>query len=213
MDIEIGYYPKSYYNNSPNAGGFFPFGLEGQSRYVFSAFLVECAINLSEFISSWMVNLNYFPIYFCAKFAEYYEEDFKFYCKKARVECSYVLTENNTYTAITEILNEDQLKTMVDFYSRIGSNNEIVLWSNKINAFNRGKRTWSGNAEGEVLDTIIVNIEDATSVFWINYDGTSIDIISNESFFSTYEEIIQTLPNEINPIECEYGDVIGNDET
>jgi hypothetical protein len=58
---------------------------------------------------------------------------------------------------------------------------------------NIAKRAWSGNLKGKILDTIIVNIENNTSVFWIGYHGASIEVISNKICFSTFEEIITNI--------------------
>ncbi|MET3321525.1 UNVERIFIED_ORG: hypothetical protein ABIC97_004628 [Peribacillus simplex] len=57
---------------------------------------------------------------------------------------------------------------------------------------------------GKIADTVVVKVETDTNIFWIGYDGDNIAVISNNSIFSTYENIITTFPEFVIPKLCEY---------
>lgn len=49
MEIEVGYFPKRYYDSNPDAGGFFPFAFEGTAPYVLALdgfYLPRCNENI-----------------------------------------------------------------------------------------------------------------------------------------------------------------------
>lgn len=146
MKVDVGYFPKSYYCSKPDAGGFFPFALDGETNYVFA---------ISEF--------------------------------DLRIE------------------NEKQLKAIFPYYIMLGIANELVIWSSKKNVFSLEKREWTGEVyKGVIRKTIVVNMEADTSIFWIGHDGDFIAVISNQSTFSTYKQVVQTFPDFVVPTPFKY---------
>lgn len=206
MNIEIGYYPNNYYSSKPSAGGFFPFAIEGELFYIFSTDFIEIEESYNKFLPLWMANLKAFPIYCCSDFAYYYKDEFEVSCNKFNIKFCYLVENNQSSIAIATIQTKEQLENIIEFYIKIGSNNETVVWSINKNVFNVERREWSGNLNGKILNTIIANIDENTTMFWVGYDGASIVTLSNQAYFSTYEKIIQTLPKYTFPTVSEYGE-------
>lgn len=205
MDIEIGYFPKHYFSEEPDAGGSFPFAIEGAASYVFDVsnfYLPECDEN---FLLFWMENIKAFPIYFCAEFSSFWKEVYETACKEANVSYKYLFQRHRLSIAVTEVQNREQFQKLLPIFISMGSSNEIVLWSKNKDVFSVEQRKWKGNWEGKVTETIIVKINANTSIFWIGYDGDNIAVLSNNLEFSTYKNICRTLPDFINPAQCEYG--------
>ena len=204
MNIEVGYFPKRYYDSNPDAGGFFPFALEGTTPYVFSMGDLYQPLSYGEFLSLWMTNIKAFPLYFCVEVPSYWIDDVEHACKKFDINYKYLIKRYQRSVIITEIQNKKQLQEIFPIYFSIGCENELVLWSTKKDVFSIEQREWKGNWEGEVKRTVVVTVEAETSVFWIGYDGTNIAVISNQSRFSTYERIFEAFPEFVVPKICEF---------
>lgn len=205
LDVEIGYFPKHYFSEDPDAGGHFPVAIEGAASYVFNIsnfYFPECDRN---FPLLWLENIKAFPIYFCTEFSSFWKEDYEIACKEANVSYKYLFQRHRLSIAVTEVQNAKQFQGLFPIFSSMGSSNEIVLWSTNKDVFSVEQRKWKGNWEGKVLETKVVKIEANISIFWIGYDGDNIAVLSNNIEFSTYENICRTLPIFINPTQCEYG--------
>ncbi|MBM7584614.1 hypothetical protein JOC86_001151 [Bacillus pakistanensis] len=204
MDIEVGYLPKRYYDSNPDAGGFFPFTLEGTTPYVFSIdgfYLPELDEN---FLPLWMRNIKAFPLYFCAEVPTYLKYEIEHKCQEFNIGYRYLTNKYDRSVIVTAIQNEKQFKEIFPFYITLGSGNDLVLWSTNKDVFRLEQREWKGNWEGKVVETVVVKVEVDTSIFWIGYDGENIAVISNQLNFSTYEKIIRTFPIFVVPKLCEY---------
>jgi hypothetical protein len=204
MEIEVGYLPMRYYESNPDAGGFFPFAFEGTAPYVLALdgfYLPKCDAN---FLPLWMENIKAFPLYFCAEIPSYWKEDFENTCKKFNIKHRYLTNKYERSVLVTEIQNEKQFREVFPFYITLGSGNDLVLWSTNKDVFSVEHRQWKGNLAGEIADTVVVNVETDANIFWIGYDGDNIAVISNNSIFSTYENIIRTFPEFVTPKLCEY---------
>jgi hypothetical protein len=200
LNIEVGYFPKRYYDSNPNAGGFFPFAIEGTTPYVFSMdgfYLPECDEN---FLPLWMRNIKAFPLYFCAEVSSYCKDEFEHICKEFNISYRYL---TNRYV-VTEIQNEKQFQEIFPFYITLGSGNDLVLWSTNKDVFSVEQREWKGNWEGKIAGTVVAKVEVDTSIFWIGYDGDNIAVISSQSNFATYKKIIKTFPDFVVPKLCKY---------
>lgn len=207
MNIEIGYFPKNYYDSTPDAGGYFPFALEGTTPYVLSMdglYLPECD---EDFLPLWMKNIKAFPLYFCAEIPSFYKDEYEYNCKKYDIHYKYLNKNKKFFVSVVKVQNEKQFRNIFPFYITLGSGNDVVLWSTNKDVFSVEKRDWKGNWEGMVAEAVVVKVEDDTSVFWIGYDGDNIGIISNQAYFSTYKNIIRTLPEFVIPKLCEYEEI------
>ena len=207
MNIEVGYFPKSYYSSKPKDGGCFPFALDGETNYVLDIsgfYLPECT---DEFLPVWMTNIQAFPIYFCTEVLDFWQAEFEQLCTASNISYNCIRSDKGRLTFISEIKNEAQLKAIFPFYISLGTINELVVWSNDKNVFSLDKREWRGKWAGDIRETVVVKMEANTSIFWIDYDGNSIVIVSNQTQFSTYEKTAQTFPEFVSPKLCEYGGV------
>lgn len=207
MNIEVGYLAKSYYSSKPNASGYFPFALNGETHYVFDIsgfYLPECN---EEFIPLWMKHVQAYPLYVCAEILHFWQEDFEQHCNASNIQYNCISSDKERSIFISKINNEEQFKVIFPFYVGLGSMNELVVWSSNKNVFSIEKREWIKNFKGDILDTVVVKMEADTTVFWIGYDGNSIATISNQLQFSSYEKITQTFPAFVVPKQCDYGEV------
>ncbi|WP_299094241.1 hypothetical protein [uncultured Metabacillus sp.] len=204
MDVEIGYFPKHYYCDEPDAGGFFPFAIEGTTKYVFdisNIYLPKCDEN---WLPLWMEKLKAYPIYFCAQIPSYWKEEYVLTCKKSNIGYRNLFDTDQFSVLVTQVEGDKQFRKVIPFFISLGSGNDLVLWSMSKDVFSIEKRKWKGNWKDKIAEAVIVKIEGDTSIFWIGYDGDSIAVISNNPQFSTYEKICRTFPEFINPTQCEY---------
>ncbi|TWT25906.1 hypothetical protein [Planomicrobium sp. CPCC 101110] len=206
MNIDVGYFPKSYYDSKPDITGSFPFALDGVTKYVFDfsgIYLPECD---DDFIPSWMTNVKAFPIYSCVEVDSYLQDEFEQICNASGIRFRCMEQRKGSSLFVSEIENEKQLKAIFPLYITQGTSNELVVWSSKKNVFSLENREWTGVHKGMIKKTVVVKMEEDTSVFWIGHDGDSIATISNQLEFSSYENISQTLPEFVIPTLIEYAE-------
>lgn len=206
MNLEIGYLPKKYYSqNQPNAGGFFPFVVEGDIKYVVDFSFGELDDKRDDFIEKWMKNLSVLPLYFCVEIFDFDREDFELYCHDLNISYEYMGEKSETIVCLSKIENEKQLQKMLPFLVGAGlALNSLIVWSENKNKFRMNKREWAGNLKGSIQNAVIVNMEVDSTVFWLSYDGDGIMAISNERRFQTEEEVIKNLPEFVVPSFIEF---------
>lgn len=207
MDVEVGYLPKNYYDTNPDVEGIFPFAFEGMTPYIFSLegiYLPDCDKN---FLQMWMRNIQAFPLYFCAEIPFYNQDEFEYTCKEFNINYRSIANRDEHTVIVTEIKNEKQFQGISPFFSRIGTEGELVLWSTHKDVFSVEPRAWNGNwgDGGKVVETVVVKVANETSVFHIGHDGNFIAVISNQQNFSTYEKVIKTFPDFVVPKLIEFG--------
>lgn len=204
MKIGIGFLPKHYYNTEPDAGGFFPFGMVKTPLYVFildKFYLPRCNPNL---IPSWMENIQAFPLYFCAEYSDYWKRDLEKACLKNDITIKYLYKKRDRFLSVSTVETISQLKKILPRYISMGSSNDLVMWSTNKDIFSTEERVWQGNWEGKRDEVPVVKFDKAVSLFWIGYDGDSVIGLSNNTKFSTYENICATLPSFVRPELEEY---------
>ncbi|WP_046173578.1 hypothetical protein [Domibacillus indicus] len=199
MDVGIAYFPKHYISDKPDAGGHFPFAIEGTVNYIFdidNVYPFECDGN---FVLAWMKSIKAYPVFFCFEVPSSSKQEYEKNCAKTSVPCHYLFESRQLAVAVTEIQTEKQFQDIFPWLSAIWSINETILWSANKNVFSVEQREWTGSWEGKVTNTVVVEAGQDTSVFWIGYGGTSIVVLSNKPQFSTYEYICGTLPGFVHP--------------
>ncbi|MBQ0138081.1 MAG: hypothetical protein KBT36_02195 [Kurthia sp.] len=208
MKVEIGYLSKSYYmNNQPDAGGYFPFVLEGNTSFIVDFGGVDLYDQLEGFLKIWMNKLKALPIYFCVEIYEFDREDFENHCRSLHISYEYLMENDQSLICLSKIETEKQLQTMLPFLIGVGlTMNNLVLWAIHKNVFRLEKREWIGNLRGFVQETVIVNMASDTTVFWLGYDGDSINAISNQPDFQTYKKVVETLPDFVEPRFIEFSE-------
>ncbi|MFS0689936.1 hypothetical protein AB1K89_11955 [Sporosarcina sp. 179-K 8C2 HS] len=204
MNLSIGYLPISYYDFTPDAGGCFPFAVDIEVPYVVSfcdIYLPECDEN---FVPSWMENIKAYPLYFCAEVPNYFKDEYEEILSAAQIEYRYLTEGKEQHISVARIQHGKQLLAAFPFYITLGCGGETVVWGTKEDVFSVELRKWKGNWDGLIEKTIVIKPKVDTSIFWIGYDGNSIDVLSGQRCFSTYENIIKTLPEFVTPSLCEF---------
>lgn len=203
MEIEISFMPKKWISNIPDAGGYFPFAIDGETMYVVD-FLFD-AVDPNEFIPDWILQLNKFPIYIYVEIFEFQTEELEQDFKVHNVEYNTVEIEKKydiAYKATIE--NSEQFKAIFPYLYGNGSMNNLALWSLQKDVFSFGKRDFKTLLGRKKVFTPIVSLEDNDCVFWVGYDGQNIVAISNNKLFSSVDCISNQFPPKANIITGEY---------
>ncbi|QPC45855.1 hypothetical protein [Mangrovibacillus cuniculi] len=212
MDIQIGYLPKRTYSIQPSIGGNFPFALTSDPSYVLKVDRTYLPEINSDFFPLWMKNIKAYPLYICAEFPLDMLDEFENECKELVIS-NRCLKSKDYSLVVTEIKNELQFRELFPYYITIGFGIGLVLWSTNKDIISVVKREWKGGSnkgyrKGKhkplIEDTLVVDLDEETSIFWIGYDGDNFVVISNRSSFSTYEQIVQTLPDFVVPNIVEF---------
>ena len=205
LDLSIGYLPNKYYDFTPDAGGCFPFAIDKEVPYVVSIcdiYLPECDEN---FVPSWMESLKAYPLYFCADVPDYFKNEYEEIFNAVQIEYRYLTEDNKKCVSVAKIQDKKQLLAAFPFYITLGCGGDTVVWGTKEDVFSVELRKWKGNWDGLIEKTIVIKPKIDTSIFWIGYDGDSIDVLSNQRYFSNYKNITKTLPEFVIPSFCEFG--------
>lgn len=187
----------------PDAGGFFPFAINGDKSYV--VYLSFNNVATTDFVPKWMFHLNKFPIYILIEIFEYEQEELELDCTNHKIEYEMVKNKkvkNIYYKAI--IRNSEQFSTIFPYLYGNGSMNNTALWSLQKDVFSFGKRKCKTLFGKRNITTPIITLEEKKSVFWVGYDGDEIFVISNDKQFSSIRYISTNFPSETNIIRTEY---------
>jgi len=206
LKVEIVYIPKYSYSVNPEAGGLFPFGLVEAPSYVFSLdnfYLPECNEN---FVPLWMENIQAFPIFFCIECTKFWWKDYEKECLKNNIEYKQIYSKSGRIISVATVETLSQFKGIFPLFISMGASNELVMWSTNKDIFLIEERTWRGYWEGKKSEIPVVNFEKGNTLFWIGFDGHSIVGLSNNSFFSSFENICKTLPSFVSAELFEYAE-------
>ena len=204
MEVEISYIPESWISDIPEAGGYFPFAIDGSRLYVVD-FLID-AEEPNNLISIWMRQLNEFPIYVYVEVFEFQTEEFEQDCKLHKIDFKTVKLEkayDHAYKAI--IKNSEQFKRLFPYLYSAGSMNNLALWSLQKDVFSFEKKEFKTLFGRRNIVTPTISMGKNNSVFWIGYDGQNIVAISNNKQFSSINSITNQFPPKTNivTIQCE----------
>ncbi|KOO52619.1 hypothetical protein AMD00_02755 [Viridibacillus arvi] len=201
MSLEIGFIPKGWISNIPNASGFFPFAVDGKKEYIVDFTFIDEPL---DFVSNWMNELSQFPIYILVEVYDFDQEELEQDCKTHKIEFEKTKNKNYFYKIIIE--NQKQFSIMFPYVYGNGGMNNLALWSLKRDVFSFGERevkTFFGIKKNH---TTIVTLLESDCVFWVGFDGDTIVAITNDRQFSTIENISDKLPHKTNFIITEYAD-------
>lgn len=204
MEVEVSFIPESWVSDIPEAGGYFPFAIDGSKLYMVD-FLID-AVDQDKFISNWMRQLNEFPIYVYIEVFEFQIEEFEQDCKLHKIDYKAVEVEkvyDHAYKVI--ISNSEQFEGLFPHLNSAGSMNNLVLWSLQKDVFSFKKREFKTLFGRRSLLTPTVSLGNNNSVFWIGYDGQNIVSISNNKQFSSIKSIRNQFPPKTNivTVQCE----------
>jgi len=203
LQIEISYLPKTSISPIPDAGGHFPFAIEGDC----SIFLDTVPINseFEEFYPGWMQSLNAFPIYSIIQVHDYTEEDIVNECTQHNV--SYSFMGSKKYRLIKMTINTtEQFAALFSYIQGSGNMNDLSMWSLHEDVFSLSKRSVKGFFKNTETDVMVINLTTSSSVFWVGYDGDWITLLTNNLKFETEEDVEKTFPEGFSTELIEYED-------
>lgn len=201
LSLEIGFIPKNWISDKPNASGFFPFAVDGKKEYVVDFTFNDEPFDL-DFVSNWMNELSQFPIYMLVEVYDFDQEELEQDCKAHKIEFEKTKEKNYSYKVIIE--NQKQFSIMFPYAYGNGGMNNLALWSLKRDVFSFGKREFK--TPYGIEQTTIVTLLESDCVFWIGFDGDNVFAITNDRQFSTIENISDKLPPKTDFIIYEYED-------
>lgn len=204
MEVEVSFVPESWISKYPDAGGYFPFAIDGSRSYVVD-FIID-AVEPNKFISNWMRQLNEFPIYVYVEIFEFQTEEFEHDCKLHNIEYEQLkIKKVNDYAYKAIIKNSEQFDVLFPHLDGAGSMNNLALWSFHKDVFNFEKREFKTLLGIRNIVTPTLSMSKDSTVFWIGYDGQNIVALSNSKKFSSINSITNQFPPNTNvvTIQCE----------
>jgi len=199
LRLEIGFIPHKWISDIPDAGGYFPFAIEGEKENIVD-FTFNSNANVNEFVSNWMNEINHFPIYIFVEVCDFNQEEFEQDCQTYNIE--FVRAKFNFYKAIIE--DYRQFSVIFPYVYASGGMNDVALWSLKRDVFRLEKRDIDTLWGIKKLHIPVVTLLGNDCLFWVGYDGDNVFAISNDSQFSTITNISEKLPPKTDFIICEY---------
>jgi hypothetical protein len=203
LNLEIGFMPHKWISEIPDAGGYFPFAIDGKKEYIVDFTFND--VEPLEFVSNWMNKINQFPIYLLVEVFDFGQEEFEQVCKTNNIEFKRTKFEKEKvcyYTAIIENLN--QFSVMFPYAYGNGSMNNLDLRSLKKDVFHFGKRDFKTLFGIKKINTPIVTLLEKDCVFWVGFDGVNVAAITNDSQFSTITNISKKLPPKTDFVISEF---------
>src|SRR5690606_29505092 len=101
------------------------------------------------------------------------------------------------YNKVT-VRNTEQFNLIFPYLYANGSMNNFASFSLGKDVFSIGhqyiRNMWGKNKKTE---TPVVILKENTTIFWIDYDGDGMVVISNDTKYSGLTSVIKTLPKEI----------------
>ncbi|MGM0924771.1 MAG: hypothetical protein ACQEWW_26910 [Bacillota bacterium] len=209
IKIDIGILPRSYVSDEPESGGFFPFAIDGGTSYLYDISFVERKDEkeVEDFVSKWMRVLNKFPIYIFFECFDFHQKEIEEECKSKSIEYTESKWRENDFYIKVKVRNIEQFNVIFPYVYAIGSMNNFACFSLEEDVFNIGNRNFKNVwGENEKIETPIITLNGNNSVFWVNYDGDSMVIISNDKKYSLLSLVIKTLPKETDYSVIEFGE-------
>ncbi len=199
LRLEIGFIPHKWISDIPDACGYFPFAIEGETENIVD-FTFSGNCNIEEFVSNWMNEINHFPIYIFVEVCDYNQKEFEQDCQTYNIE--FVRAKFGFYKAIIE--NCRQFSVIFPYVYASGGMNDVALWSLKRDVFRLEKRDINTIWGIKKLHIPVVTLLKNDCVFWVSFDAASLFAISNGSQFSTITKISEKLPPKTHFIISEY---------
>ncbi|OXS75958.1 hypothetical protein B1B04_02890 [Lysinibacillus sp. KCTC 33748] len=178
---------------------FLQFKMLGNPNYVFDIIFPDTMSLHMETIQIWMEKIDAFPIYFCIQIINIHTNDFELICNENSLDFEYIGKCENLKVAILEILNSESFSVLFPFIKLTGSMEDLVFWSSRRDCFSVDKK----RRPRGLFDLVNINFDVETTVFSLIQAGTLLEVYSNSSFFNSYEDIVNSLPDFSIPIKSE----------
>lgn len=209
MNLEIGFLPKKYYENTPSTGGYHFFINEG----------IQYAINIGEMyypdytdeqLALFTESLAPFPLYYLFEQSNRkIIEEIKQELHNAQLPFEiFYQSKKSTYLLIT-VINHQELMRLIPIMIWQHNYNMSSIWSNRKDTFMIEIKVWDAKRtvgiNASIEETICIYFNERTTAFLFSHDFKSTDIFSNENRFSTLEDIQKLLPSFIKTDIIEFG--------
>lgn len=209
IKIDIGSFPQSYVSDEPESGCFFPFAIDGETSYLYDISFVEREdeTEVEDFVSKWMKAINKFPIYIFFECFDFHQREIEKECKSKSIEYTESKRREDDFYIKVKVRNIEQFNIIFPYAYANGSMNNFACISLEEDVFSIGNRYFKNICdESEKIETPIITLNGSNIVFWVNYDGDSMVIISNDKKYSELSLVINTLPEETVYSVIEYGE-------
>lgn len=203
MNLEVGFLPESYISDIPNAGGYFPFSIDGSAPYIVDYQSFD--EGFEKFLCNWITKLDRFPIYAVFEYMDYQEEEIEKDFSLANIEWLRFKFKKKLFIKI-KLINLNQIQVVMSYLYWQGSMNFFAACSLSEDLFSFDKRYMKTLFGTKKVQLPVITLKQDCTAFWIDYDGQSIISISNEKLFSSIESISRSLPSGIDVTLCEYAD-------
>ena len=201
MNLEMGFFPKSYVSGIPEAGGFFPFAIDGNTPYIGDYQTFDDG--LENFLCKWLANLDRFPIYAVFEYMDFQQDEIEKDFSLVDIEYLHFKFKKELFIK-AKLTSFNQLQVVMPYLYGQGSMNYFAAWSLSEDLFSFDKRDMKTLFGTKKVQLPVINLKQDCTVFWVCYDGDSIVSISNEKLFSTVDSITGSFPPGINVTECEF---------
>ncbi|WP_409296756.1 hypothetical protein V1498_02570 [Peribacillus sp. SCS-26] len=201
MEVELGFIPKTWIAQHPDAGSYFPFAIDGEKSWIVDISSKEEDIP-AQFISGWMERLDAFPIYLCFQIFEFHQEELEQDFKLRDIQYEKLGIKGLYYKAVVKEVED--FEVIFPYLYSNGCMNNLALWSLHRDIFSSGKRGFQTLFGNRHLETPIVTLGEADTVFWVSYDGGSIISISNDQRFADLNDVSRCFPPATSWTEVKY---------
>ncbi|MFJ8090234.1 hypothetical protein ACIQ7N_18805 [Lysinibacillus sp. NPDC095746] len=198
MDLTIGFLPKKYFSKSPSSHGGYPFFVSERLLY---------SLNIGEMyypeipdkqLIAFTESLAPYPLYYLFELND--EDDYKT-VQQMLVENDIIFetlyTSPKSTFLLTTIHDSEELAHLIPTLIWQHNYNMSTFWSPHKHAFTIEKKTWNYGKYVELNDTVCINFNQPTTVFWLGHDFHGTDIYSNEGKFTKLGDVQQLLPTFI----------------
>lgn len=201
MKVEFGYFPKTAISPIPDAGGHFPFAMDGNCSAVIDTVPIDG--HPYDFYPKWMDSLNKYPIYAVIQIHDYTEEDIVEECSKYNISYSFIGNKKYKFIKIV-IATSSQFQAIFPYIYGSGSMNDLAIWSLKEDIFTIDKRPIKGIFKKSKMDVMVLKLSPSSIVFWVGYDGGWFTTLTNDSSFFIVDEVKKRIPKGVTLEFIEY---------
>jgi hypothetical protein len=138
---------------------------------------------------------------------DFHQKEIEKECKSKSIEYTESKWRENDFYIKVKVRNIEQFNVIFPYVYANGSMNNFACFSLEEDVFSIGNRYFKNVwGENEKIETPIITLNGNNSVFWVNYDGDSMVIISIDKKYSQLSLVIKTLPKGTDYLVIEFGE-------
>lgn len=205
MDLTIGFLPKKYFSKSPSHYGY-PFFVSERLLYALNIGEMYYPAIPDEQLIAFTESLAPYPLYYLFEIND--GGDYKvvqLMLVENDITFEKLYTSPKSTFLLINIHDSEELAHLIPILIWQHNYNMSTFWSPHSHAFTIEKKKWGYGKYVELNDTVCINFNQPTTVFWLGHDFQGTDIYSNEEKFSKLEDVQQLLPAFIKTEIIEFG--------